>query len=70
MIYFAIGMFALALALTMLTLRRRRRRGLDKSTRTALPRERYIRAADQARLACNAMVRTMAAGTKFDKSKR
>jgi hypothetical protein len=27
MIYFAIGMFALALALTMLTLRRRRRRG-------------------------------------------
>jgi hypothetical protein len=32
--------------------------------------ERYTRAADQARLARNAMVRTMAAGTKFDRSKR
>jgi hypothetical protein len=35
-----------------------------------LDHERYMRAADQARLARNAMVRTMAAGTKFDRSKR
>ncbi len=33
-----------------------------------LDHERYMRAADQARLARNAMVRTMAAGTKFDRS--